>query len=68
MQEPKTAPAWHPAKQLGHETTPESMKNLLESYFTDERCEEDIEVQCLCHAWLTSKHAIDHGVPMWLLK
>lgn len=56
------------ASQLGHETTPKAMKNLLESYFTDERCEEDFEVQCLCHAWLTSKHAIDHGVPMWLLK
>lgn len=56
------------ASQLGHETTPKAMKNLLESYFTDERCEEDIEIQCLCHAWLTSKHAIDHGMPMWLLK
>lgn len=56
------------ATQLGYETTLDAMNNLLQSYSNDERYEEDIEIQCLCHAWLTSKHAIDHGVPMWLLK
>lgn len=26
------------------------------------------DTQCLCHAWLTARHALEHRTPMWLIK
>ena len=54
---------------LGHEATQESIEQLHRSYLEDDdRVDDDPEIQCLCHAWLTSRYAIEQGVPMWLLK
>ena len=57
------------ARELGYETTLEAIEALLGSYSDDEdRWEQDEEIQCLCHAWLTSYHALQNGTPMWLCK
>jgi hypothetical protein len=54
---------------LGHDATQGPIEDLRRLYCDDEdRCDDDPEIQCLCHAWITSRYALDHGVPMWLLK
>jgi hypothetical protein len=37
-------------------------------YRSDDRCDDDPEIQCLCHAWLTADFAIRNGCPLWLIK
>ncbi|MEZ6235181.1 MAG: hypothetical protein R3B68_13415 [Phycisphaerales bacterium] len=56
-------------EHLGTPPTEESVSRLAESYAADDaRCDDDGHIQCLCHAWLTAKHALDSRAPLWLLK
>lgn len=53
---------------LGVERSEEAVTLLMESYSQDDRFDDDPEIQCLCHAWLTTTYAIQNGEPMWLVK
>lgn len=56
-------------QKLGTEPSESAVTKLMKSYSEDDdRIDSDTEIQCLCHAWLTAKHALDHHVPMWLVK
>lgn len=37
-------------------------------YHSDDHCDDDPEIQCLCHAWLTADFALRNGCPLWLIK
>lgn len=54
---------------LGIQRTEPSIIALRDSYLNDDdRIDSEGAIQCLCHAWLTAKHAIEHRAPMWLVK
>ena len=53
---------------VGAEPTPAAVESLRESYAPDDRADADGHVQCLCHAWLTAKHALETRSPLWLVK
>lgn len=46
----------------------DSVEALLAEYRSDDHCEDDPEIQCLCHAWLTADFALRNGCPLWLIK
>jgi hypothetical protein len=49
--------------------TQEAVGALLRSYSEDDaKADSDPEVQCLCHAWLTARHALENRTPLWLIK
>lgn len=54
-------------QKLGTDANAAAVQKLMTSYSGD-RAEDDPEIQCLRHAWLTAKHALEHRSPMWLVK
>jgi hypothetical protein len=55
--------------RIGCERTELAVNDLYRSYSeSNERVDEDPHVQCLCHLWLTARHALERGRPMWLVK
>ncbi len=54
---------------IGVEATPQAVEALRRSYSdTDDRCDDDPGIQCLCHAWLTGSFALANRTPLWLIK
>ncbi|MFO0860557.1 MAG: hypothetical protein U0570_08365 [Phycisphaerales bacterium] len=45
-----------------------AVESLLATYDDNERMEDDPQIQCLCHLWLTGTHALRYEQPMWLVK
>lgn len=55
--------------RLGVEPNQASVHALLDTYAkSDDRIDDDPEIQCLCHAWLTATHALARRSPLWLIK
>ncbi|MFU8829517.1 MAG: hypothetical protein ACNA8P_08805, partial [Phycisphaerales bacterium] len=46
----------------------ESVEAARVAFHSDDRCDDDPEIQCLCHAWLTADFALRNGCPLWLIK
>lgn len=55
---------------IGVEANEEAVRAKYDYYAdaTADRFDDDPHIQCLCHAWLTGRYALDHGCPMWLVK
>lgn len=54
---------------LGHQPDETAVDSLLASYESSvDRVDADPDVQALCHLWLTARHALQAGQPMWLVK
>lgn len=49
--------------------TKDAVEALRRTYAeSDDRCDDDPEIQCLCHAWLSASCALEVGAPLWLVK
>lgn len=55
-------------RELGVEPSAAAVEMVLAGYSDDDRCDADPAIQCLCHLWLTGKHALAHRQPLWLIK
>ncbi len=50
------------------EASAKSVEAVSQAYWSSERADDDGHIQCLCHAWLTAKHAVKIRAPLWLVK
>ncbi len=56
-------------QSIGTDSNATAVTKLMQSYAEDDdRVDDDPEIQCLCHAWLTATHAIENKAPLWLVK
>lgn len=54
---------------IGVRQTKDAVQALRRTYSeSDDRCDDDPEIQCLCHAWLSASYALEVGAPLWLVK